>query len=249
MIDFHCHLDLYPDPHAVARACAEKGLYVLSVTTTPSAWPGTSALTSGATRIRTALGLHPQLAHQRKGELAIFEHFIPETRYVGEIGLDGTPEFKRHWEDQKLVYCRVLDVCRAAGGRVLSIHSRRAVTPVLDELEARPGVGTPILHWFSGSNRELARAIDVGCWFSVGPAMLRGDKGRELTKRMPKDRLLTESDGPFAQIDGRSAWPWEARNAVSELEKLWSQPASEVESQLMRNLSRLGQLAEHVSAD
>lgn len=249
MIDFHCHLDLYPDPHAVARACAERGLYVLSVTTTPSAWSGTAALTSGATRIRTALGLHPQLAHQRKGELPIFERLIPETRYVGEIGLDGTPEFKRHWEDQMLVFGRALDMCRAAGGRVLSIHSRRAVIPVLDALEARPGVGTPILHWFSGSNRELARAVDFGCWFSVGPAMLRGDKGRELTRRMPRDRLLTESDGPFAQIDGRAAWPWEAGNAISELEKLWGQSAAEVESQLLGNLSRLGQLAGPASAD
>lgn len=249
MIDFHCHLDLYPDPHAVARACAERGLYVLSVTTTPSAWSGTAALTRGATRIRTALGLHPQLAHQRKGELPIFERLIPETRYVGEIGLDGAPEFKRHWEDQMLVFSRALDMCRAAGGRVLSIHSRRAVIPVLDELEARPGVGTPILHWFSGSNRELARAIDCGCWFSVGPAMLRGDKGRELTRRMPRDRLLTESDGPFAQIDGRAAWPWDAGNAIRDLEKLWGQSAAEVESQLLGNLSRLGQLAGPALAD
>lgn len=249
MIDFHCHLDLYPDPHAVARACAERGLYVLSVTTTPSAWSGTAELTRGATRIQTALGLHPQLAHQRKGELPIFERLIPETRYVGEIGLDGAPEFKRHWEDQMLVFGRALDVCRAAGGRVLSIHSRRAVTPVLDELEARPGAGTPILHWFSGSNRELARAVDFGCWFSVGPAMLRGEKGRELTRRMPRDRLLTESDGPFAQIEGRAAWPWEAGNATSELEKLWGQSAAEVESQLLGNLARLGQLAGPASVD
>src|SRR4051794_11064746 len=99
MIDFHCHLDLYPDPHAVARACVERGLYVLSVTTTPSAWIGTEALAGGAARIRTALGLHPQLAHQRKGELVQFEHRISETRYVGEIGLDGAPEFKQHWHD------------------------------------------------------------------------------------------------------------------------------------------------------
>jgi TatD DNase family protein len=34
VIDFHCHLDLYPDPHAVARDCATRGIYVLSVSTT-----------------------------------------------------------------------------------------------------------------------------------------------------------------------------------------------------------------------
>ncbi len=243
MIDFHCHLDLYPDPHGVARACAERGLYVLSVTTTPSAWGGTSALADGAIRIRTALGLHPQLAHQRKGELPQFERLIDQTRYVSEIGLDGAPEFKRHWEDQLLVFTTALDICRAAGGRVLSIHSRRAATAVLDLLEAKPDAGLPILHWFSGSVRELARAVDLGCWFSVGPGMLRGDKGRELAKRMPKDRVLTESDGPFAQMDGRPVWPWEAALAVKELGKLWDTPIAEAERQLTSNLTHVGERA------
>ncbi|MFK3889221.1 Qat anti-phage system TatD family nuclease QatD [Sphingomonas sp. NPDC079357] len=243
MIDFHCHLDLYPDPHGVARACAESGLYVLSVTTTPSAWSGTAALAQGAPRIRTALGLHPQIAHQRKGEVQLFERLIGETRYVGEIGLDGAPEFKRHWEDQTFVFGRVLDICSAAGGRVLSLHSRRAATPVLDAIEARPGVGTPILHWFSGTHRELARAVDLGCWFSVGPAMLRSDKGRELAKRMPRDRLLTESDGPFAQVAGRAMWPWEGAGALTELSGIWGEPTTDVERRLEGNLARLGREA------
>lgn len=243
MIDFHCHLDLYPDPRAVARTCAERGLYVLSVTTTPSAWTGTEALASGIARIQTALGLHPQLAHQRKGELPLFERLISGTRYVGEIGLDGAPEFKRHWDDQIEVFTRALDVCSAVGGRVLSLHSRRAATAVLDALEARPGAGTPILHWFSGSNRELRRAMDMGCWFSVGPSMLRSEKGRDLANRMPRDRMLTESDGPFAQLDGRSVWPWEVGTAVDELSRLWGQQSTEVERQLLSNLARLGQRA------
>lgn len=243
MIDFHCHLDLYPNPHAVAQTCAERGLYVLSVTTTPSAWPGTAALASGRPRIRTALGLHPQLAHERKGELPLFERLIDETRYVGEVGLDGAPEFKQHWTDQMLVFQRVLDICGASGGRVLSLHSRRASAPVLDALSKSPRAGIPILHWFSGSNRELARAVDLGCWFSVGPAMLRNDKGRHLVRQMPKDRILTESDGPFAQMDGRSVLPWEAGNAVADLSELWQVDADEVRRQLLSNLAALGRFA------
>lgn len=243
MIDFHCHLDLYPDPHGVARECDKRGLYVLSVTTTPSAWAGTSALAIKSTRTRTALGLHPQLAHERKGELRLFEQLIDETRYVGEIGLDGGPEFKRYWDDQVKVFGRVLDVCRAAGGRVMSLHSRRAAKAVLDALEDHPGAGTPILHWFSGSNRELARAADLGCWFSVGPGMLKGGKGRELAAKMPRDRVLTESDGPFAQVAGRSAWPWEAEEAVVELAKIWDVSPADTDRRLMANLTMLGRTA------
>lgn len=243
MIDFHCHLDLYPDPHAVVRECVDRGIYILSVTTTPSAWAGTSSLATGIPRIRTALGLHPQLAHIRKRELSLFEQLIDQTHYVGEIGLDGTPEFKRHWDDQMLVFTRVLDICRSVGGRVLSLHSRRAASAVLDEIKNRPSVGTPILHWFSGSKSEFDRANDLGCWFSVGSAMLQGQKGRELVSRMPRDRVLTESDGPFVQIDGRSIWPWETNKAIAELGKIWNQSSSDVEQQLLSNLGTLGQLA------
>src|SRR3546814_18699803 len=80
LIDFHCHLDLYPDPPAVARACRERGLYVLSVTTTPSAWAGTSALAEGDARRRTALGLHPQITHEQRKEMSTFDRRQEETR-------------------------------------------------------------------------------------------------------------------------------------------------------------------------
>jgi len=62
MIDFHCHLDLYPSPQEIVSECNRRGLYVLGVTTTPSAWEGTSKLVASARRIRIALGLHPELA-------------------------------------------------------------------------------------------------------------------------------------------------------------------------------------------
>lgn len=239
MIDFHAHLDLYPDPHNVVLECVTRRLYVLSVTTTPSAWSGTAALTKNAPRIRTALGLHPQIAHERKGELPLFESLLPQVRYVGEIGLDGSPEYRRYWQDQEHVFTRVLSLCASAGGRVMTIHSRRASTQVLDALTAEPGSGIAILHWFSGTQRELARAVDLNCWFSVGPAMLAGEKGRALAARMPRDRILTETDGPFAQVDGRAAWPWEAGRALETLAQIWSEPVATVERQLVENLRRL----------
>ena len=239
MIDFHVHLDLYPRPHATARECIARNLYILSVTTTPTAWAGTAALTKGATRIRTALGLHPQIAHERKAELSLFEEMLPQVRYVGEIGLDGGREYRRHWPDQQRVFTRILELCEAAGGRIMTLHSRRAATEVLDGLSTYPDAGTPILHWFSGTQRELTRAVDMGCWFSVGPAMLYGEKGRQLVLRMPRDRVLTESDGPFAQIDGRSAWPWDVARAGKSLAELWSEPIEEVDRQLCANLERL----------
>ncbi len=235
MIDFHCHLDLYPDPYGIARDCIARNLQVLSVTNTPSAWEGTEAITGRSDRIWTALGLHPQIAHERKGELELFNKLLPRTRYVGEIGLDGAPEFKRHWIDQAMVFSQILDSCVRVGGRILSIHSRLAATPVLNALEKHPGAGTPILHWFSGNQRELERAVKHGCWFSINLAMLTGKKGRSLAAGMPRDRVLTESDGPFSQVDGWVALPWDIERAITVLAELWAEPIDEVNNQVISN--------------
>lgn len=248
MIDFHVHLDLYPDAREVVQQVTERGIYALSVTTTPSAWKGTSALAQGSPRIRTALGLHPQIAHLRFGELPLFDQLFSEAMYIGEIGLDGAPEYKPHWELQLRVFDHILGRCQSGGGRVMSIHSRRAATAVLDRLDAFSGAGSPVLHWFSGSKRELDRAIAVGCWFSVGPAMLASQHSRESVLRMPRDRVLTETDGPFAQIDGQSAKPWDSQKAMAELAKLWALPESEVEQLLSNNLRSLGAAAEQMTA-
>jgi TatD DNase family protein len=202
-------------------------------------WKGTSALAHDIERIRTALAFHPHLAHERRGELSLFDTFLPETRYVGEIGLDGDPQFRRHWDSQVAVFEHVLTKCRDAGGRIMSLHSRRASSAVRDYIEKFPAAGTPILHWFSGSFRDLDRAINLGCWFSVGPAMLASKNGRALAARMPRERVLTESDGPFAQINGNALNPWDVENAIDELSVLWSLSRDEVKQNILTNLRTL----------
>lgn len=218
-------------------------MYVLAVTTTPSAWSGTERIVKESSRVRTALGLHPQIAHERKAELALFEQLLPQVRYVGEIGLDGGPELRSHWLDQLKVFTSILGLCQQAGGRVMSIHSRRAATAVLDAIEQFPGAGVPMLHWFSGSQRELSRAIEMGCWFSVGPAMLVGAKGRSLVAQMPRDRVLTETDGPFAQVDGTALLPWDVDTAVRALADLWDESETLIARQLSSNLRKIVQAA------
>jgi len=237
MMDLHCHLDLYPDPARIAQGCTRRGLYVLSVTTTPSAWYGTNAIAQ--VRTRTALGLHPQLAHMRKTELGLFDDLLPQVRYVGEIGLDGSPEFRVYWKDQVAVFNHVLGSCAKAGGRIMSVHSRRASKAVLDCLETKPEAGTPILHWFSGGVCDLNRAIALGCWFSVGPAMFSSAKGKSLVARMPKHRVLPESDGPFAQRNGVPLLPWHTRLVNEELSKLWGIEREQIDQLLTQNLREL----------
>ncbi|MCL2612357.1 MAG: TatD family hydrolase [Nocardioidaceae bacterium] len=244
MIDFHCHLDLYPDPDAAAAAAQQEQVAVLSVTTTPSAFAGTATLAAGRPMIRTALGLHPELAQQRGHELALFDQLVATTPFVGEIGLDGSPRFAQSRTAQADVFTHILRSCADAGGRVLSIHSRGAVRPVLDALRAQPHAGTPVLHWFTGTVRQAEAAIEQGCWFSVGAPMLMTAKGRELMTMLPRDRVLTETDGPFATREDRPVVPRDVADAIRLLAASWGAEASQAEDQIALNLKAL--LASHV---
>jgi len=233
----HCHLDLYPEPFKVAEECKKRGTYVLSVTTTPKAWEGTCKLAVGTQRIRTALGLHPQIAHQRSNELELFSKLLPDAKYVGEIGLDGGNGFRDHWKIQLRVFREILKTVHLAGGRIMTIHSRASATPVLKEITEIDGI--PVLHWFTGTKTELKRAIDIGCWFSVGPAMLNTKKGIGLVSMMPKDKVLTETDGPFATYKGNPLMPWESSIAANQLGKLWNLPIEQTKMLITQNLKSL----------
>ncbi len=239
MIDFHCHLDLFDDPEKVAAQCEEAEVYVLSVTTTPKAWRKTAALGKNRRYIRTALGLHPQLAHERSHEFPLLEALLDETRYVGEIGLDGSARYRAHAEVQLKVFERVLAASQSRGGRIFTIHSRGAADAVVSALHRHRCSATAVLHWFSGTQKELDAATAFGCWFSVGPAMLRSEKGRQLVSRMPRDRVLTETDGPFAREGKRPLNPGDVRLAVAQLANLWAISDCEVEIQLNTNLREL----------
>jgi len=244
-VDLHCHLDLFPEPKKAVDLTNKSRVYTLAVTTTPSAWRGTKRLIGKAARIRIALGLHPELAHERIGELSLFEALLPEAIYVGEVGLDGSATHASRQDAQLKVFETVLRLTQQAGGRILSIHSRRATTAVLDMLESKPSSGLPILHWFTGTKAEMARALRLGCYFSVGPGMLRSAAGVARMEALPLNRLVTETDGPFVK-EGRSAsGPWQVPQFVRHLAHIRSINESDMANQISSNFREITKHADH----
>ena len=191
--------------------------------------------------VRAALGLHPQLVAERAGELALWEEYLPQARYVGEVGLDAAPRFYRSLDLQKQVFENVLRCCAKAGGKILTVHSVRAATAVLDLIEAYlpPERGRVVLHWFTGSPAEARRAAALGCYFSINAEMLRTDRGRKLVATLPVDRLLTETDGPFTKIDGHVAAPTDVMAVVNSLSDVLESLPSTISCRIKSNLREL----------
>lgn len=238
LVDFHCHLDLYPDHVALIRECDREAVATLAVTTTPKAWPRNRELAQASTHVRVALGLHPQLVAEREAELRLFERYLPETRYIGEVGLDASPRYYRSFDAQERVFARVLAACAEQGDKILTLHSTRAVGKVLDHLDRDlpPDRGRVVLHWFTGAAAEARRASERGCYFSINSEMLRSPKHRQLVVSLPPDRLLTETDGPFVTSDGLPVRPRAVAQTVADLATLRGETAEAMALRIVSNL-------------
>lgn len=239
MMDMHCHIDLYANPLDVIERSVAANLYVLSVTTTPKAWEGTHALTKDFPRFQTSLGLHPQLAHLRAHELEIFDRLVNQTRYIGEIGLDGSKEYRAHIDIQLKVFRHILDVCKHDSQKIYTVHSRLAVSEVLRELSNYSVMGKVILHWYMGTKSEMVEADRLGCYFSVGPAMIDSIQGKRVLGWLPRNKILLETDGPFAVANGVPLEPKDVFKVIEYFSNVWAMPIKDVEKIITANFKRL----------
>jgi hypothetical protein len=76
-------------------------------------------------------------------------------------------------------------------------------------------------------------------YFSINREMLRNELHRSTVASLPLDRLLTETDGPFAMVDGRDARPSDVATTVAELARARSMKQLELAEIVAGNLRRL----------
>lgn len=238
-MDFHCHLDLYPNAREVYKEACRRNRFTWLVTTSPKAFAATSRELEPSSNVLITPGLHPEIAHERAQELDLLLEQIKTVHAVGEVGLDGSARFKASYDIQRKIFSAVVATCESLGGRVLSIHSRQAVKDVLAELSLHPQFGTAVLHWFSGTASELKAAEAQGCWFSVGPGMFNSSSGRALTAKLPRDRVIPESDGPFAQLDRKPVMPWSMPITAKLLANVWEMSLADTLQSLEKNSRRM----------
>jgi TatD DNase family protein len=236
-VDAHCHLDHYPDPKTVAAVCEESQTYTIAVTNLPSAFSNTERVADGLAFVRAAAGLHPELVRRFPSAVDQLLTVIERAKYVGEVGLDYSQTSVEDRQLQRRVFERVIEHCELLGGRVITVHSRRAAEDVVDLVGAATR-STIILHWFSGSAKAVSRAVDARCFFSVNPGMTRSASGRNIIAAIPDDRVLTETDGPFLRHAGRAVHPFEVANFLPAIAKLRDQTPQELGTIVLKNFRR-----------
>ena len=237
LIDTHCHLDAYPSAAGIPRAATSAGVEVVAVTNTPDAYRRLATLLPRSGPARAALGLHPLHASQlgMTGVLRFSRHVV-QAAWIGEIGLDFSPAGRATRTIQLSVFEALLALPQLRD-RPVSVHSRGAERETIERLV---GARTrAVLHWYTGPLTVADDAIAAGLSFSVNPAMVTSAKGRALLARLPHDRILLETDGPYARRVGKPCEPADLPALADDLARLWRATSAYVRDTIVNNQQRL----------
>lgn len=213
--DSHCHLDFdrfAKDRPLVLQRAWEAGLvWILN--------PGIDLQTNQAAielaqahpdRISAAVGIHPNYGQPWTSALlqALRDQASqPGVVAIGEIGLDYYREHTPH-SQQREMFIAQLSLAQAMSLPVI-LHNRDAAQDMLTILTAwhqdlvhtshpladRPGV----FHSFSADAETASKALEMNFYIGIsGPVTFNNAADRKaITRNLPLDRLLLETDAPF----------------------------------------------------
>ena len=211
MIDSHCHLadekfaaDLDAVVDRARTAGVERALVILE--------GGNAAEAAQADRLaalwpetRVSVGVHPHQAREFADDPSRATATVraqigstPSARAVGEIGLDYHYDFSPREAQHAVFRGQVRLACEL--DLPLVIHTREADEDTIRILrEEGGGRLRGVLHCFTGGPSLADAGLALGFYISLAGIITfpKAAELRETVRRVPTDRLLTETDSPF----------------------------------------------------
>jgi TatD DNase family protein len=197
------------DLDAVLARAKEAGVETIiatgtSVTASRGAWEIAEAprSTGRSPRLFSTAGIHPHHASTFGPDALVALRELcarSEVVAVGECGLDFDRNFSPRAEQLR---CFEAQLELAAELRMPVFLHERAAHAEFAEILARhrSGIVRAVVHCFTGTGESLARYLDLDLHVGITGWICderRGTHLRELVGRIPKDRLMIETDAPY----------------------------------------------------
>lgn len=138
-----------------------------------------------------SMGIHPfdaDIVDKQFG--SSYEDLIKDANLIGEIGMDAcwcdTP-----FEDQERAFVMSLDLAKKYNKPII-LHAKMMEARIYEILKDYDL--DMVIHWYS-CDKYVREFIDLGCHFTVGPAIFVDENVRNMVKLLPLDRILVETDG------------------------------------------------------
>lgn len=240
-VDAHNHLEMYGDNLSKALDMINKNnIKTLGCSMDIKTYLFTKELSRNNSNIIPCFGIHPWEAHNNYKNLDMYDEYIKECKVVGEIGLDY------YWVLEKKKYPYMLQVFEyflqksKEYNKLTNIHTKGAEEEIFENIK-KYNLRTPIIHWYSGPLSVLKKLLDYGCYFTISVDIDHSQLTKEIVKRVPLNRILTETDGPTSLqwVNGQYGYPLQVKNIVKQISMIKRIPYDEVKCEIYNNLKVL----------
>lgn len=255
LFDSHCHIQLSQfdeDRESVLTRMQEKSVAGIVIGTDLPESKDAVVLAAQHTFLWAAVGLHPNDNLTEKFDEAAYTELAqsPKVIGIGECGLDyfrsgGTPEEKTA---QKERFIAQIDLAKKAD-KTLIIHCRNAhddMLEILQKYEIGESALRVVIHFFTGSGELAQKYLDLGCYLSFPGPITYTDMYDESIRVTPIDRMLSETDSPFAApvpLRGKRNEPVYVEHVVAKIAALKNLSVEEVGKQIVKNSQKAFRLA------
>jgi TatD DNase family protein len=214
VIDSHAHLEFeqFNDDRAAmlerARAAGVEKILAIGSGTGPHKLDAAIPFAEQHDWIYATVGIHPHKAKDATEQhYAQLEKLAQHPRVIawGELGLDYFYDHSPR-DVQQQVFRRQVELARVAKLPIV-IHCRDAWPDCLAILEQdwKPARIGGIFHCFTGTWEQARRGLDLGFLISFAGNVTypKMEHLRDVARRLPADKILTETDSPFLAPQGR----------------------------------------------
>jgi len=247
LVDSHCHLvdaAFDQDVALVVDRAREAGVgHIVVIGESPEASTRATSLADRFPELSATAGIHPHIAERWTGDSPAWLRARladPAVVAAGEMGLDYHYDHAPR-ETQRRAFDAQLELAGVAGKPAV-IHAREADDDVAGILRNHPR--TIVVHHSWSSGEALLRTgLELGHYFSFsGMVTFRNWTGQDALRRIPRDRLLVETDAPYlAPVPhrGRRNEPAHVRLVAARLAEVLDLPEPEVERVTTENAVRV----------
>ncbi len=192
-----------------------------------------------------AVGIHPHEAGSYRGDLSEIEQFLtnPKVVAIGETGLDYYRNFAAH-DLQKELFREHIRLAKKRHLPVV-VHTRRSFDDALAILNDED-YRFAVFHCYSGDVDFALKIVEMGFYISFsGSITFAGNKLAEIIKKIPKDRILIETDAPYltpVPLRGQRNEPAYLRYIAQKISEILNININEVDRLTTENAKRFFQL-------
>lgn len=218
--------------------------------------------------LHAAVGLHPNDNVDEEFDVALYEELAadPKVVAIGECGLDyfksGSTEEEREVQQERfekqvelaikvqkplIIHCRN-NPKREDGSPSAHADLQQILTTYKKDLEKEEV--DVVIHFFTGSGELAQQYLDMGCYLSFPGPITYTDMYDEAIKLAPLDKILSETDSPFAAPvphRGKRNEPVFVEEVVKKIAEVKGLEVEEVAAQIIKNAQHVFGLGPHIA--